>query len=372
MQRSISRHLQSKRFFGTAIKHSAFGVPEIVLKSETVDAISKLNDGEVSMKFIAAPINPSDLNMVEGVYGVKPKLPAVGGNEGVAVITAVGKNVNKLVVGDWVIPFRAGFGTWRQEAVAQEKELIKVANDIPAAYASTLAINPSTAYRLLRDFEKLSPGDVVIQNGANSMVGLAVVQMAKLMGLRTVNIIRSDRPNATDVLRMIETLGGDVNITDDVLNTIEFTEILADLPPIKLGFNCIGGKPAAEMMRCLGTGATIVTYGGMSKQPLTFPSDLVISKQLKVKGFWIATSDEKRGIEEKEKMCIEICNMIREKTLTFFYEVHDFDDFHHALDVSTRPYQLRKVILNLDHPDRLKEHDAMDPKEYRIFETSVV
>mmetsp|Transcript_22694 Transcript_22694/g.21919 ORF Transcript_22694/g.21919 Transcript_22694/m.21919 type:complete len:298 (-) Transcript_22694:342-1235(-) len=294
MQRSISRHLQSKRFFGTAIKHSTFGAPENVLKFEKIDAISKLNDGEVSMKFIAAPINPSDLNMIEGVYGVKPKLPAVGGQEGVAVITAVGKNVNKLVIGDWVIPFKAGFGTWRQEAVAQEKELIKVANNIPAAYASTLAINPSTAYRLLRDFVNLSPGDVIIQNGANSMVGLAVVQMAKLMGLRTINIIRTDRPGTDDVRRILETLGGDVNITDDQINTNEFAEILADLPPIKLGFNCIGGKPAAEMMRCLGTGATIVTYGGMSKQPLTFPSDLVISKQLKVKGFWIATSDEKK------------------------------------------------------------------------------
>jgi trans-2-enoyl-CoA reductase len=229
----------------------------------------------------------------------------------------------------------------------------------------------ATAYRLLRDFGAL-PGDVIIQNGANSMVGLAVIQMAKLMGIKTINIVRSDRPNVTDVLRMIETLGGDVNITDDQINTVEFREILADLPPCKLAFNCIGGEHTTEMIRCLDTNATVVTYGGMSKKPLTIPFDILASKQLQVKGFWMANWYETNGITAKTDMMNDIVDLIRNKQLTFFYEVHDFDDFHHALDISTRPYQLRKVILNLDHPDRLKEHDAMDPEEYRIFEASVI
>lgn len=84
-------------------------------------------------------------------------------------------------------------GTWRQEAVVSSDDVIRVANDIPVAYAATIAVNPATAYRMLRDFEQLKPGDVIIQNGANSMVGLAVVQMAREMGIKTVNIIRSDR-----------------------------------------------------------------------------------------------------------------------------------------------------------------------------------
>ena len=75
----------------------------------------------------------------------------------------------------------------------EEKVLLKVPNDIPAAYAATLTINPATAYRLLRDFAKLQPGDVIIQNGANSMVGLAVVQMAREMGIKTINVVRANR-----------------------------------------------------------------------------------------------------------------------------------------------------------------------------------
>lgn len=91
------------------------------------------------------------------------------------------------------MPAKTPFGTWRQHAHADEQDVIKVPNDIPAAYASTLTINPATAYVLLREFEKLKPGDWIIQNGANSMVGLAVIQMAREMGVHTINVVRFNR-----------------------------------------------------------------------------------------------------------------------------------------------------------------------------------
>ncbi len=84
-------------------------------------------------------------------------------------------------------------GTWRTEAVAKEDEFIRIPNDIPVSYAATLAVNPCSAYRMLRDFETLKVGDVIIQNGANSVVGMAVIQMAKQMGVKTINIVRSNR-----------------------------------------------------------------------------------------------------------------------------------------------------------------------------------
>jgi 5'-3' exonuclease len=86
--------------------------------------------------------------------------------------------VKSVKVGDWVIPRGGGFGTWREEAVVSEEQVDKIPNDIPRPYAAIIGVNPSTAYRLLKDFGNLKPGDWVIQNGANSMVGLAVVQIA--------------------------------------------------------------------------------------------------------------------------------------------------------------------------------------------------
>ena len=75
-----------------------------------------------------------------------------------------------------------------------------------------------------------------------------------------------------------------------------------------------------------------------------------------------------RGAGEKERMITEIVGMIRSKQLAFFFEIHDFDDFHHALDTSLEPYNFRKVVLNLDYPDRLQQHDSRDPEDYFVFE----
>lgn len=73
-------------------------------------------------------------------------------------------------------------------------ENVMVVDDrLPAAYAATLSVNPATAYRLLSDFSKLEAGDVIIQNGANSMVGMAIIQMARERGIKTINIVRSDK-----------------------------------------------------------------------------------------------------------------------------------------------------------------------------------
>ena len=358
----------SSRPFVTSMKFDTTGDPQKVLRREISDLDLKAIGSYVKIKFLVSPINPSDINMVQGVYGVVAKLPAIAGNEGVAEVVEVGPDVVNLTVGQWVIPFRSGFGCWRDYAVAREEELIQIANDIPAAYAATLSVNPATAYRLLRDFEVLRPGDVLIQNGANSMVGLAVIQMARLMGVKTINVIRSDRPRAKELLNVLSNLGGDINITDDLLNTAAFRKILASFPPCKLAFNCVGGKATTEMIRCLAPGATVVTYGGMSKKPLTVPVDLLIHNQYKLRGFWMAEWYETYGSLEKANMMEAIVNMVRLKQLSLFYETFGFDDFDAALSRSLEPFRFRKVILCFDHSDNLLVHNAEKEEILKTFE----
>jgi trans-2-enoyl-CoA reductase len=271
-----------------------------------------------------------------------------------------------------VLPSASGFGTWREEAQANEASFIKICNDIPVAYAATIAVNPCSAYRMLRDFETLKPGDVIIQNGANSMVGLSVIQMAKEMGVKTINIVRFDRPDVESELRLLTNLGGDINITDEYVNTHGFNQIMKDLPPCKLALNCVGGDVATQMSRVLGPNATMVTYGGMSKKPVQVPFEVLVYKQLKLKGFWITAWNKGHSIEERQIMLNDVSEMIRSKKLQLFYELHDFDDFNHALKKSMESFRRRKVVLNMDYPDRLKEHDEKKNSDYDVFETSTV
>lgn len=360
------------RYLASAVRYSAKGKAANVYKLEEVAPPGALAANEVSLKILAAPINPADINMAEGVYGIKRTLPATGGLEGVAVVEKIGSEVKSLESGDWVIPYKAQFGTWAQHATADESLLLKVPNDIPEAYAATLSVNPATAYRMLRDFEKLKPGDVVVQNGANSMVGLAVIQLAREMGIKTINVVRSDRPNVADVIKMLTNLGGDVNITDKYLNTAEFNEIMADLPPCKLALNCVGGEVTTDMARVLAPNATMVTYGGMSKQPLTIPYDLLTYKGLNLRGFWMSKWYLEHTPQEASAMLEDIAAQIRADQLRFFFRMHDLDDFPYALEKAEEPFNLRKIVLNLNYPDRMQEHDNRDPKDYKIFEAPVV
>jgi len=115
MIRSVFNHTclsnGTRKFSYLVVKHDAVGNPLNVLKLETIETQpTVLKDSEVLLKFLVSPINPSDLNMVEGVYGIKAVLPAVGGNEGVAVVTQAGSSVKTLKPGDWVIPAVPSFG----------------------------------------------------------------------------------------------------------------------------------------------------------------------------------------------------------------------------------------------------------------------
>lgn len=372
MIRSIVRSSSNfSRAFSTtsaAVRFGSIGQPTTVLKYDTDGPLPAVGPDDVSVRFLAAPINPADLLTVEGIYGSVPKtFPAYAGGEGVAEVKQVGANVQSVKVGDWVVPAKSGFGTWRNVAVAPESHFISVPNDIPPAYAASLAVNPSTAYRLLHDFAQLQEGDWIIQNGANSMVGLAIVQMARERGIRTINVVRHDRPTPELPLKLLTNLGGDVNVLDNYLKTQGFQDILADIAPIKLGFNTVGGESATDLARSLGSNGTLVTYGAMSRKPITIPFELLTQKQINLKGFWMSAWNEVHSNEERKSMLNEIAALIRQKKLFFPFELHDFDDFQHALKASQESFRLRKVVLNMDYPDRLAEHDKLKQSDYDEF-----
>jgi len=150
-----------------------------------------MTDSSLLLEFLASPINPSDINQVQGVYPIRPDLPnAIGGNEGVARVVKVGSSLKEWKVGQLVFPSTACFGTWRTNAIAQPQQLQKLPDDIGLVAAATMSVNLFSAYRMLKDFGT-SRGDVIIQNAANSGVGRAVIQLAKLWGIETINVIRN-------------------------------------------------------------------------------------------------------------------------------------------------------------------------------------
>ncbi|KAH8171755.1 zinc-binding dehydrogenase domain-containing protein [Sarocladium implicatum] len=324
-----------------ALVYTKTGEPSDVLKLHTHSISPSLPSSAVLLRTLAAPINPADINTVQGTYGVKPDFnsligtaepSAIPGNEGVFEVLNPGSS-STLTKGDWVIPATAQFGTWRTHAVADADKLFKVdKTGLTAAQVGTVSVNPCSAYRMLRNYGptngfkeglpvrplEVGSGEWFIQNGANSGVGRAAIQLGRLWGLRSINVVRDrETPEETATLREeLSALGADVVVTESEFLSREWRDRLAEITrqgrdKIGLGLNCVGGKSATAMARSLAENGTLVTYGGMSKQPVMLPIGLMIFKNIQFKGFWLSLWN-KSDVAGRGHMINDLLNIIRE------------------------------------------------------------
>lgn len=235
---------------------------------------------EVIVRMAAAPINPADLNAIEGKYPIRPALPATPGMEGAGVVAELGSAVRNLAIGAQVI-LPHGLGTWREACAVAAAKLVSVPPGIEPIQAAMLKVNPVTAWRMLHDFVSLQPGDWLIQNAANSAAGRCVIQIARELGYRSVNIVR--RP---ELVEELQNEGGDVILMDGE-NLRDEVAAATNGAPIRLALNAVGGDNAIRMAKTLAPDATVVTYGAMSLEPMRIPNGLLIFKNLRFTGFWV-------------------------------------------------------------------------------------
>jgi len=262
-----------------AAVYERHGNPADVLRIESRPWPTPASD-EVIVKMRAAPINPADLNQIEGKYPVRSELPATPGFEGAGVVVDVGANVSAIPTSALVI-LPHDLGTWREAVAVKADELVVVPAGIEPSHAAMLKINPITAWRLLHDYVDLKEGDWLIQNAANSAAGRAVIQIARELGYKTVNVVR--REELIDELRGE---GGDAVLVDGE-NLRDQAKNATSGAPIRLGLNAVGGDSALRLANCLASGSTMVTFGAMSLQPLRIPNGLLIFKDLHFRGIWI-------------------------------------------------------------------------------------
>src|SRR4051812_26455374 len=111
-----------------------------------------------------------------------------------------------------IMPSYLLIGTWRTYATLGAEDLMVVpqADGVKLEYLATLAVNPATALRMLEDFVQLEEGDVIIQNGANSMVGLSVIQIAAARGVKSINIIRQSRSDYAELVERMKIFGAHI------------------------------------------------------------------------------------------------------------------------------------------------------------------
>ena len=308
-----------------AILLSEHGEPAAVARCGEVE-LAPPAPGEVRVRVLFAPINPADINVLEGKYPVRPELPGVPGVEGVGVVEESGEGFD---AGTRVLlPHR--FGTWREAGNVCAAELVRVPDDVPLAQAAMLRINPATALCMLRKFVRLEPNDWVLQNAANSAVGRCVIQMCRHYGWRSANVVR--RAELVDEL-LAE--GADAVFVDEP----------GELP-VRLALNAVGGDSAVRLAGRLLDGGTIVTYGAMARQPLKVPNGLLIFNDIVWRGFWVTRWYARASAEERAALFDELFELLRKGIISTPIEAtYPLTEIAQALAHAQQSKRAGKVLL---------------------------
>jgi trans-2-enoyl-CoA reductase len=319
-----------------AITYSSHGKPADVLTLGSAP-LAEPGADTATIRLLAAVIQPSDIGMILGKYGKLPPLPAVAGREGVGVVEAVGEKVSGLQPGDWVrMPEEAG--VWRTQVVAPAADLFPIPNDIPLEMAAMAFINPPTAWRILRDAH-LNSGDWLIQNAANSAVGQFVIQMARHLDLKTINVVR--RP---ELIEPLKALGADAVVLEDSGYEKKIAEITGGAA-VQLGLNSVGGESAARLVRALGFKGTLVTFGAMTFEPIRFPTRELIFNQIQLTGFWLDRWYRESSRERIQVMQDKIHSLMRSGSIVApVADRFPLSRFREALAASEQP-RLGKILL---------------------------
>lgn len=237
-----------------------------------------LGPNELLVQSLATSIHPSDFGKIQGSYGRLPSLPAVAGREGIGEVLEVGRAVKILKPGMYV-QLPESMGTWRDFVVMHENAALVVPRSLPIELAAMSFVNPPTAWRLLSDFVPLRPGEWVIQNAATSAVGLCVIQLARIWGLKTINVVRN-----LQCAPYLKTLGADIVIGMDACH--EVSTLTGGAKP-KLALNSVGGESALALIMSLDTNGVMVTFGGMTGEKIRFPTRYLIFDNVQLRGFWM-------------------------------------------------------------------------------------
>ena len=270
--------------------------------------------GEVRIRMIASPVNPSDLLYIEGNYGLKPKLPATPGFEGVGVVEESGGGLlGRFMKGKRVAVLNDTHGNWAEFTIAQAKQCIPIPSDIPDDQAATFFVNPATAYAMTQEVLKVPKGAWLLQTAAGSALGKMVIRLGKEYGFRTINVVR--RPEQVEELKRI---GADVVIVyEPESSATDLSQSVAETTTsLKYAIDPVGGKLGGEVVRSLGEGGRLLCYGLLSGEPIDVDPRYLITGGQQVEGFWLARWMKEQSLIGKMRLIRKLKAMFRSGLVT--------------------------------------------------------
>ncbi|MFN8354941.1 MAG: zinc-dependent alcohol dehydrogenase family protein [Spirosomataceae bacterium] len=257
--------------------------------------------GEIRVKVIASPINPSDVMFVQNLYGIRPVFPSGAGFEGVGLVDACGEGVT-MPIGQRVS--FTSIGTWGEYAITQAKTAIPIPPSMPDDVAAQLFVNPFTAYAMVLD-SGVAPGEWLMLTAVGSAFGKMVIQVCKMKGIKTIGTVR--RP---DMIEELKALGADEIIDTSQESVTRRVKDITGGAGVKCILEAVAGKTAAQVLPCLSSGGKMLIYGSLSVEDIPVNAGVMIFKEIMLKGFWLTTWMKTASPEARKEVLTNVVQLL--------------------------------------------------------------
>jgi NADPH:quinone reductase len=259
-----------------AILCTHFGAPEELNFADIPQPTA--GPGEAVVRIKAAALNFFDLLIIAGKYQHKPPFPFSPGAEFAGVVDSVGAGVTDFAPGDRVMGW-TGWGAARETISTATSNLVKIPGNLDFERAAGLTVTYATTLYGLRERGKLRPRETLVVLGASGGVGLAAVEIGKVMGARVIACASSE-----EKLAFVKARGADetVNYAKDDLR--DALKRLGGAAGVDVVYDPVGGAYAEPALRALGWEGRYLVVGFAAGEIPKIPLNLVLLKSCDIRG----------------------------------------------------------------------------------------
>ena len=296
-----------------AIQFDQYGEPAKVLAAQE-RPLPEPGKGEVRVRILASPINPSDLLFVRGHYaGVQPHFPSPVGFEGVGMVDALGPQVDRPLPGQRVVVRNDKGGNWADYAVVPAPNLLPAPDNLPDEQVACFTINPASAILMLRHVLAIPKGEWLLQSAAGGELGRMIIRLAKHDGIRTINVVRR-REAAAELQR----LGADAVIVSTEGPIDEQVRRIVGQEGVKYAIDPVVGETGTQMYQALGEEGRMLVYGSLTGEPIRVGADprFILAGRRILEVFWVAYWLHRLDETAQRQLVQEIVTLLRQGVLT--------------------------------------------------------
>lgn len=322
-----------------AVLCKQFGPPEDLAFEDVPEPTP--GKGQVVVHVHAAALNFPDLLVIQDKYQFKPALPFSPGGEVSGIVQAVGEGVSSVKPGDRVVAW-APFGCFAEKVAFDEAMVLPIPDGISFEIASTLLIAYGTTYHALVDRAALKPGETLVVLGAAGGVGLAAVEMGKLLGARVIACASS-----AEKLDVCRSRGADGVINTSQENVRERLKALAP-NGADVVYDPVGGSLSEVALRAMAWKGRFLVIGFAAGDIPKIPLNLVLLKGCSVIGVFWGAFTSKETIRYREGLA-EMFAWVRDgKLVPHIAKTYPLAQASEALRFMAERHVIGKLVLVTD------------------------